>query len=499
MTDDATAFAPYDIEVEQAVLAAILVHKDALAIVATELEPSDFYDPLHARIFEKMLVLDELDRPISNITLHAVMKNDPGLVSLREEWGPEENTNYLEVLATRAPFVRAELPEYCRIISALKMRRAAEDAIVDAEAHLKRGDGIETALAPIIRVSDELAHREQQRKGPVGLGDAFEQLARDAEIAANGGRGGGCTTGSVRLDRQIGGYFDENLIIIAGRPGMGKSVIGTSALLAAAKTQAEGLGRVYDPTGFSLEMSARENAARMIADLDLDAAMAEGRKPLHYANILKGRLDGEQWDRFILLGQTLQDFGIDIYDEGKMTMRKIAALARARAATSKRKPFILVDHIQIIKGGDRYQGKRLDELTEITGELKGLAKRLKCPVLGISQLSRGVEGREDKRPNLGDLRESGSIEQDADVVLLAYRPAYYLRAKLKHARAMGNSKSVLELETQLEAEANLMEIDAAKNRNGPVGDVKLWVDVAASAIRDERPDERPDIQQGFKL
>lgn len=492
-------FLPYDIDIEQALLAAILRDQSALAEAAAELEPSDFYDPLHARIFDKMLVLDELERPISPLTLQSIMKNDPGIVELQKLADKEGTDGYLETLKLAARSKRSEVPEYCRIISSLRLRRDAGGALVDAEAHLHRGDSLDTALAPILRVSDDLIHREQARKGGVGLGDAFEELARDAEAAASGAKLIGCPTGTKKTDALLGGYYDENLIIIAGRPGMGKSILGTSALLAASRVLDANGERVYDPTGFSLEMSARENAARMIADLDLDDALARGLRPLHFSNILKGKLDNDQWERFILLGQTLRDFGIDIYDEGKMTMRKIAGLARAKAARSKRKPLIVIDHIQIVGAGERYQGKRLDELTQITGDAKGLAKRLKCPVIALSQLSRGVESREDKRPNLGDLRESGSIEQDADVVLMAYRPAYYLRAKLKHARATGNSKAVLDLETQLEADANVLELAAEKNRNGAVGEARLWINVAASAVRDEEPETRPDIQKGFNL
>lgn len=495
--DDQTngQFRPYDIEVEQAVLAAILRDRNSVAEVAAELVPGDFFDSLHARIYEKMLVLDELERPISVITLRAILKHDKDFqeMSRRQEDAAtsfDEAVDYLEALDRFAPSTRRDLPDYVRIIIEFRIHRDALQATFDATAMMERGDPVETSLAPIQRVSDELIQLHQTRKGPSGLGDAYERLAREAELAAQGKLPGGCPTGTKGLDKQLGGYYGENFIIIAGRPGMGKSILGTTAIKAAALALDPAERRIYEPVAFSLEMSGRENAARLIADLDYDESIRLGRKPMQYADILRGRLDGEEWERFVLLGQELRDWGVDIYDEAKQTMGKIAALARASASRTDRRLLVVIDHLQIIAASDRYRGNRVEELTQTTGECKALAKRLNCPVIALSQLNRSVESREDKRPNLGDLRESGSIEQDADVVMFAYRPAYYLRSKIKHARATG-AKNAADLELEMERDANLLEVDCAKNRNGSTGDVRLWIDVASSAVRDEKPEEGP--------
>lgn len=493
-------FSAYDIGIEHAVLASILRDSSIMAEVAAELEPRDFFLPINAKIFEIMLVLDELEKPISVLSVRALVKNDPLYAEATKVQQDAAKTfegasmDYVEAIAYEAASARQDVAQYCRMIVDYRIHRDALEATWAAYHKLEAGELVDTALDVVRQVGDDLVQRAQSFKGPSSIGHAVEELARDAEANANGTRSSGCTTGSLKLDKLIGGYHDENLIIIAGRPGMGKSILGTTALTAAVRILDAQGNRVYDPTSFSLEMSARENAARMIAEMDYDDARRQRRQPLTFRDIIQGRLNGDQWERFILLGQELSQLGIDVFDEGKMTMGKIASLARARAARSKRKPLIVIDHLQIVGAGDRYKGNRVEELTQITGEAKALAKRLRCPVIALSQLNRSVESREDKRPNLGDLRESGSIEQDADVVLMVYRPAYYLRKDLKHARAVKNSKRILELEDMMESQSNTFEVDAAKNRNGPVGDVKLWIDVASSAVRDYAPGEEPDPQ-----
>ncbi len=294
-------------------------------------------------------------------------------------------------------------------------------------------------------------------------------------------------TGWTPFDKQLGGFQPESFTVVAGRPGMGKSIMGTN-LLRIAGLQLDDQGeRVYDPTSYSLEMSQAENVARIIAEIDFRRCTEEGRTdPIHYANVRKNRLTEAQFTRYVLIGQELGKLGIQVFDKAKMTMQRIRALARARAQLSRRRPFIVIDHLQIIEGASYHRGNRLEALTEITGLCKALAKQLACPVIGLSQLSRGVEGREDKRPVLADLRESGSIEQDADAVVFMYRPEYYLRQKLRHAFAT-KAKNSAEIMAEADKAKGVLDLDVAKNRHGAVGDVTLFIDVASGVIMESAP------------
>jgi replicative DNA helicase len=491
--EDFGAFTPYDIEVEQTVLATLLTFDDTLPIVSALIEPADFYDPLHARIFEKMLVLEELERPITPRTMHAVMKNDPGIGDLKkaagDKWG--ERDNYLVMLAdvVRPVPVVDELKDLARTIGALAVRRQAIDALADANDRLERGSKIETALASVVKVADQVALAEVHRTTSPELGDAFERLAREMDSA--GTRNRGLMTPWEKLNKLLGGLLPETLTVVAGRPGMGKSIFGTNLLRAAGAERDDQGCTVWLPTGFSLEMSQAENVARIIAEIDFRNCLKEGRTdPIHYSAIAKNRLSADQFTRYVLIGQTLRELGIEVYDQARMTMGRIRAIARARQALAPdKKVFCVIDHLQIVGvDGKRKGSNRIEDLTEISGLAKELAKALKAPVVALSQLSRGVEGREDKRPLLSDLRESGSIEQDADTVLMLYRPEYYLRHALRHARnAQGKAETVVRLENQLERDANKLDVDAAKHRHGSVGDVSLWVDVASGCVLNDAP------------
>lgn len=507
MTEQDTAanpqrFEPFDVQVEQSILAACLVFPEAIAIAASDLAPEDFYDPLHSRMFDTMLVLEELGKTVSPVTLHARMKNDPGVIALREQMANEsyQAEDYFRMLAG-SDLVRSpkEIPELAAIVIALRQRRDAIEAIAEAQYRLDRGDRLDTSLVKVIEVSDAVALSEIQRSTTSDLGDHFERMAREMDRA----KAAGLLLDIEPFDKAFGGFQDETFSVIAGRPGMGKSIFGTTILKAAARVKdADGLP-VYLPTDFSLEMSGAENAARIIADIDHENCTKEGRTdPMTYSAIKGGRLTEAQFTRYVLIGQTLRDLGIQVFDEAKMTMQKIRALARARQmlAGNKRKVVTVIDHLQIVGASSRYKGNRIDELTEITGLCKSLAKQLRAPVIALSQLSRGVDSREDKRPVLSDLRESGSIEQDADAVIFLYRPEYYLRAALRHAQnSPGKGELAGKLLGQVEQSKGRLDVDIAKNRHGKVDDVRLWIDVARSAIRGHDPAESVIDQASLKF
>lgn len=489
--DDAREFAPFDVQVEAAVLGSLMRYPEFIPVALAELTPADFYDPFHTRIFERIVLFDDDDRPATPLTLGSSLKNDPaGLEiagSAQDEVSPAQAVRrYLAQMTLAAPSSSPPMAEYCRILVDHRERREARQAIEDAEAELYRGDMVPAALGRVVEVADRITLRAQLKRSSASFLEVGHALAKDVERASQSGKLAGCPSGSARLDHQVGGFMAGDLVVLAGRPGMGKSVLGLQFARHAGSIT-DGLNREYDPTIFSLEMSSKENAARVIAELDYDDAIRDGRKPLQYSQIIKGRLKDDQWERYVALTNMLGDFGIEVHDESRMSMQKIASIARARAQLSTRKPWVLIDHLQIVGSPARSQGNRVQDLTEITGQAKALAKRIGAPVIALSQLNRGVEAREDKRPNLGDLRESGSIEQDADVVLMLYRPEYYLRRTVKHAQAT-KAKNVGELEAELERKANVLEIEVAKNRSGGTGDVEIFIDVASSAVRDKRPE-----------
>lgn len=482
-------FQPFDIDVEQSLLATILADPAAFPVVAAELVPDDFYDPLHGRIFEKMLVLDELERPIGPLTLYAIMKNDPGIIELLADAGEREMDprDYFRALVEGAQRVELKvLPELCRIVTGHKSRRDSYDALADAQTRLDRGDRVETSLTGIVGIFDNVALRELERGGSADLGDAFDRLNR--ELAASPTKDRGLMTGWAAFDKVLGGFQPDSFVVLAGRPGMGKSILATNLLNIAARQLDANGERIYDPTSFSLEMSQAENVARVIAEIDFRRRKeVGGTDPIHYANVRKNRLTEAQFERYILIGNELRELGIQVFDQAKMTMQRIRALARARAQLSKKRPFIVIDHLQIVEGASYHKGNRFESLTETTGLCKALAKQLACPVIGLSQLSRGVESREDKRPLLSDLRESGSIEQDADAVIFMYRPEYYLRQKLRHALAV-KAKNAAEIMADADKSKGVLDLDIAKNRHGPVGDVTLFIDVASGVIMEQDKD-----------
>lgn len=482
MTDDREdglgrgEFKPFDIEVEQSLLGALIVDNRKLSVAMADLSSEDFYDGFHARIFERMILFDEDGRSINDVTLASSLKNDPARKDL-------DIPGYLYSLTVIAG-PTADVATCCKIIVEHRERREARDAINSSYQEIYFGEPTARSLLQVVDVADRIAVRSQRERGSGDIRDAVEGLARDVENAAKGGKLAGVSTGMAPLDRLLGGYMPSHLIIVAGRPGMGKSVVACQTASHVGSIT-EGRERLYDPTVFSLEMGGKENAARMIAELDYDESIAQGRAPLQYSKIMKGRLSDDEFERFVLLGQRLEDFGIKVYDEGKMTMQRIAALARARAQLSPRRPFIIIDNIQIVGENPSARG-RLEALTMISGEMKALAKRLDCPVMALSHLSRSVESREDKRPNLSDLRESGSIEQDADEVLFLYRPEYYLRAAVRHARASKSNK-LADLEAALFRSEGVLEVLVEKNRSGATGAVELFVDVASNVVRAKKP------------
>jgi replicative DNA helicase len=277
----------------------------------------------------------------------------------------------------------------------------------------------------------------------------------------------GISTGLTTLDAKTGGYQRGELTIVAGRPGMGKSGFGISS------ARQSGAAVHY----FSLEMTPEALTARALTD-----AIYDHRDPVAYFDVIAGRFADDAQAQRIIDAQRELRLPIKIDAQAGLSVQQIAARARRQQQFLQRKgeddlDLVVVDHLHLVRASDRYRGNRVSELTEISAGLKALAKELNVAVVALAQLNRSLESRDDKRPTLSDLRDSGSIEQDADLVLLLYREAYYLD------RPCAKPKDDDARVARLIEVRNKLEIDVAKARNGPTGIVPLFYDVACNAIR----------------
>ena len=460
MEHEAYRHVPYDVEVEQALLGAILVDNQALERVASQLKSEHFYDPLHARIFETMSVAVERGSfVLTPLTLHAAMKADPGLIEVG-------GTAYLAGLAQAAPSM-PNVRDYARILHDLAVRRSliriGEDIVNTAyEAPTEKGPQaqIQEAEKALYAVSETSKYGE----GPLEFHEALRRTVESAEKAqARGGRISGITSGFTEIDMVLGGLQPSDLLILAGRPGMGKTALGTNMAFNTARAYVRDMeaGAEY-PSGapvlfFSLEMAAQQLSARILSE----QTEIEGWK------IRNGRFAESEWEKFVLAMQDLSSLPLYIDDTGGISIAQIAARAR-RLKREKKIGLIIIDYLQLVEPSRRAEN-RVQEITEVTKGLKALAKELNIPVLALSQLSRGVDARDDKRPVLSDLRESGSIEQDADVVMFVYREEYYLKSREPEAGSAEHAKWM----DKLDRATNRAEVLIEKHRHGQTRSIEL--------------------------
>jgi replicative DNA helicase len=462
MEQEAFRQLPYDVEVEQALLGALLIDNYALERISNVLKPEHFYDPLHTRLYETVEKMWAKGHAVTPLTLRAAMENDEGL----EEVGGQD---YLVSLARAAPAM-PNVKDYARILSELAMRRelirVGEDIVntaFEAGAEVTPAEQIEEAEKSLYRV----AERGRYGEGPVGFDAALAEAVTQAESAlARGGHISGVPSGFTDLDALLGGLHPSDLIIVAGRPGMGKTSLATNMAFHAARIWAKDRADQAElPRGspvllFSLEMAASQLSARILAE----------QTEIDMRKIRTGRFTDAEWDRFVQTAQVLGDLPLYIDDTGGISIAQIAARAR-RLKREKHIGLIVIDYLQLIEASRRAEN-RVQEISEVTKGLKALAKELNIPVMALSQLSRGVDNRDDKRPVLSDLRESGSIEQDADVVMFIYREEYYLKSREPD---VGTSEHTSWME-KMERAHNRAEVMVEKHRHGPTNKVELFFD-----------------------
>ncbi len=475
--------APHNLEAEQALLGAILVNNEAAQKVQDFLAPDHFYEPVHARIFESVLKLMDKNQIADPVKLKPYFEHDEALTEVG-------GAQYLvRLAASAATIINAE--DYGRTIYDLAMRRNliqigegmvndAYDSPIDEEASEQ--------IAAAEKQLFDLAELGQVESGVQSFSKALNTAVDNIRIAYEDPDSlSGIDTGLKHLNEKIGGMHGSDLVIMAGRPAMGKTALATNIGFNAAKRYADDMAAGLDMNQskgavvcfFSLEMSADQLAARILSD----------RSNLHYSGpktieshaMRQGKLDEDQFIAISRASIELQDVPFFIDDTPSLS---IAGL-RTRARRLKRQHnlgMIIVDYLQLLRGGAKGGGNesRVQEVSEITRGLKGLAKELHVPVIALSQLSRQVESRENKRPMLSDLRESGSIEQDADMVMFVYREEYY---KEKDQPAPGTDLHAI-WQAEMEALYGKAEIVIGKQRHGPVGIINLAFDKHVTRFSD---------------
>ena len=417
---------PQNIEAEQAVLGAIFLEPSALMTASEILMPEDFYRASHQKIFHVMLDLSEKGEPVDLVTVTSRL-NDQGVL---EELG---GVQYLSDLANSVP-TASNIEYYAKIVEEKSiLRRLIRSATAIATDGYSREDDIEDLLNDAEKKILDVAQRKNTGSFQ-SIKDVLVETYDNIELLHNRkGEVTGIPTGFVDLDRMTAGFHPSDLIIVAARPSVGKTAFALNIAQNVATRTDENVAV------FSLEMGAQQLVMRMLC--------AEGN--IDAQRLRTGQMNDEDWKKLTMAIGSLSNAGIYIDDTPGIRVSEIRSKCR-RLQQEKGLGMILIDYLQLIQGSGAES--RQQEVSEISRSLKGLARELNVPVIALSQLSRGVESRQDKRPMMSDIRESGSIEQDADIVSFLYREDYYDK----------------ETENQ-----NIIEIIIAKQRNGPVGTVEL--------------------------
>jgi replicative DNA helicase len=459
----------FNVEIEQELLGAILNHGGAVIdAIDPIISVADFHEPVHRTLYASFVDAHAKGRGIALTLAIAALGADAGVELLE---GVTVGQYVARVAASATTPGRAI--DYAKLIREFAQRREIV-GVMDAIQ-----GGIAANLAPaeiagagIDALDGIVSANTSATASCMDLGEAaYVAVEKAIEARQNPGKITGISTGLADIDAKTSGLQRGELLILAGRPGMGKSALGVCIATAVAQSN---IPAIY----FSLEMGAPSLAYRALADLCFDH-----QDPLEYFRIARGELSDAQLDRVVEAQRKLRSLPLVIDQQDGLTVSQIAARARKRnlqlARKGQRLGVIFVDHLHLIKASSRYSGNRVGEVTEISGGLKALAKELDVAVVALAQLNRTVETREVKRPTLADLRDSGSIEQDADVIIFLFREAYYLQHPITNDVAEDDKRIGRLMQVEHDLEANI-----AKQRSGPVGAVRLFCSIGANAIRD---------------
>jgi replicative DNA helicase len=468
---------PHNIEAEQALLGAILLNNDAYHKVSDLLKPEHFFEPIHRKIYEIAEQMVRENKVANPITLKTFLPQD-------ERVGSMTILEYMALLSSQATTI-INANDYAKSIYDLALRRAliniGEDMVnsaYDAPIDLPPTEQIEEVERQLFSVAEQ----GKTKGGFEGFGEAVN-LAVDMAAAAHkrDGNLSGLSSGLNTLDQRMGGLQPSDLIILAGRPAMGKTSLVTNIafnIAHAYEPEQSADGSIKAANGgvvgfFSLEMSAEQLATRIIAE----------QTEISSSKIRRGEITESDFNKLVQCSQMMNSIPLYIDQTGGISIAQLAARAR-RLKRQKGLDIIIIDYIQLMQGSKKTDN-RVQEITEITTGLKALAKELNVPIIALSQLSRQVENREDKHPQLSDLRESGSIEQDADVVLFVYRDEYYLQNKLGDEASEGYAAAL----EKLEKARGKAEVIIAKQRHGPTGTVELGFQAEVTRFSDLAQDD----------
>ncbi len=462
--DDQTrvTHAPANIEAEQALLGALLYDNAIFERLGDNLQARHFFEPFHGRLYgaiETSIRKGQLAEPI---LIAEQFARDPAF----EELG---GLRYLANLVDRAP-PSTHAPDYARAVYDLALRRDLIRIGQDIAAGAQTADG-ETSARDQIEAAEQqlyaLAETGSVSQGFIPFADALHgAVAMAAEAHARDGGLAGLSTGLIDLDQKIGGLHPSDLVILAARPSMGKTSLACNIAFDVARNYAweprpDGTRKTVSGgvvAFFSLEMSAEQLAMRLLAE----ASGVSGDR------IRKGEIDAMEFGRVRDAALEIREAPLYIDATGGLSLAKLTARARRLKRTTGL-DLIMVDYLQLVTVRSDSSDNRVQEVSAITQGLKALAKDLSVPVIALSQLSRQVENREDKRPQLSDLRESGSIEQDADMVMFIYRESYYL----SRTEPREGTEEHFKWQEQMDQVRGLAEIVIGKQRHGPIGTVKL--------------------------
>ncbi|WP_375609148.1 MULTISPECIES: replicative DNA helicase [unclassified Bartonella] len=450
---------PHNIEAEQALLGAIFINNDSLDRVSDFLKPEHFFEPLHQKIYHVLSHLIKTGKLVDPVTIKPY-------IQMEEKIGDITVYQYVVRLATEAvTIINAE--DYGRVIYDLFIRRSlinlgtqVVNTAFDAPVELTPTQQIETVENQLF----ELAEKGKYGGGFENFNEAIKKAIDMASAAKKrSSQLSGIATHIKTLDEKMGGLQPSDLIILAGRPGMGKTSLATNIAFNIANAYNHN-GNIQENEGgivgfFSLEMSSEQLATRIISE----------QTEVSSSDIRRGNISDEQFSKIIRAVNQLQKAPLYIDQTGGISITQLAARAR-RLKRQHGLDILIIDYIQLMTSkSKRSSENRVQEITEITTGLKALAKELNIPIIALSQLSRQVENRTDKRPQLSDLRESGSIEQDADIVLFVYREEYYFKNEEPKLGTLEHQK----WQDEMDKIMGKADVIVAKQRHGPTGIVSL--------------------------
>ena len=443
---------PSNLEAEQALIGSILVNNDIIDEVSTIINPTSFYDPAHTKIYEVIETLNNKGMIANPSTLKNYFEKD----NMLNEVG---GTEYLVKLTRFSSSVKQAI-DYAKVIHEMYLRRELVmiSDNLSSETLNSKNQSAEKIIESTEKSLFDLAERGSFSQSFLKFNQALDQTIEMATLAMKNDRGiVGVPTGLTDLDEKLGGLHKSDLIILAGRPSMGKTALATNIAYHAAQTI---LSRQEKSSVafFSLEMSSEQLSTRILSE----------QSRIRSDDIRRGKVTEEEINRYIETSRNIYNLPLFIDETPAITIATLSNRAR-RIKRLFGVSLIVVDYIQLMRSSSVKNEGRVQEISEITQGLKALAKELGVPVLALSQLSRAVEQRDDKLPQLADLRESGSIEQDADVVMFVYREAYYLERKQPKLGSIEHA----EWQSKMNDVNGLADIILGKQRHGPTGTVKV--------------------------